>query len=367
MAATVLEEISALLNQVVRQSTLHTGYPFNLNYDYTPLCNFWQYSVINLGDPFSESNYKVDSKKLEQEVLFFFAKLYKIEASNFWGYVTSGGTEGNLYGIFLGRECYPEGLLYSSQDAHYSIAKAAKLLRIPSVVIRSQNNGELDYEHFAEMLQKNRHLPAIVNLNIGTTMKGAIDDLDRALDILEKNHITNYYIHCDAALFGMMLPFVPNAPRIDFTYPIGTVAISGHKFIGSPVPCGVVLTRKNYLKQIENNIEYIAAKDTTILGSRNGQAAILLWYALQTRGYEGFAKEVEFCLQNAQYMFEQLKSINYPCLLNPFSNTVLFQKPSQSLIQKWQLATIDNWAHTIVMQNVTQEKIDAFVDELRSW
>ncbi|CAI6002595.1 unnamed protein product [Closterium sp. NIES-65] len=47
------------------------------------------------------------------------------------------------------------------------------------------------------------------------------------------------YIHCDGALFGLMLPFVKKAPRVTFKKPIGSVSVSGHKFAGCPMPCGV--------------------------------------------------------------------------------------------------------------------------------
>ena len=42
---------------------------------------------------------------------------------------------------------------------------------------------------------------------IGTTMKGAVDDLDPVLQMLEETNFTHdqFYIHCDGALFGMML------------------------------------------------------------------------------------------------------------------------------------------------------------------
>lgn len=41
-------------------------------------------------------------------------------------------------------------------------------------------------------------------------MKGAIDDLDLVIQTLEGCGFTRdrFYIHCDGALFGMMLPFV---------------------------------------------------------------------------------------------------------------------------------------------------------------
>ncbi len=52
-----------------------------------------------------------------------------------------------------------------------------------------------------------------------------------------------FFIHCDGALFGMMMPFLKQAPMVSFRKPIGSVSVSGHKFVGAPVPCGVVITR----------------------------------------------------------------------------------------------------------------------------
>lgn len=44
----------------------------------------------------------------------------------------------------------------------------------------------------------------------GTTVKGAVDDLDLVIETLEESGFTHdqFYIHCDGALFGLMMPFV---------------------------------------------------------------------------------------------------------------------------------------------------------------
>ncbi|MBE9004560.1 histidine decarboxylase [Fortiea sp. LEGE XX443] len=363
MLDTVSKELALFWQQIEQRSQFHAGYPYNLNCDYTHIGKFFNFLLNNAGDPYVEPDFGLHSRKFEQEVLSFFAELYKIPENEFWGYVTAGGTEGNLYGILLAREIYPNGILYSSQDSHYSIAKAARLFGIQHQVINSQANGEMNYEHLSQVIRQNSQQPVIINLNIGTTVKGAIDDLDKVLEILTRHQIKDYYIHCDAALSGMILPFLDGAPQVNFQKPIDSVAISG-KFIGSPLPCGVVLTKKKWVEKVETMIEYIGSKDTTILGSRNGHTPLIIWYALQTRGYEGFAKEAKTCIQNAQYLFQQLKLREYPCMLNKFSNTVVFQKPCQKLIKKWQLATQGNWAHIIVMQNIDRQKIDTFVNEL---
>ncbi|MBD2530941.1 histidine decarboxylase [Nostoc flagelliforme FACHB-838] len=363
MSNKVTKELADFLVQIEQRSQFHAGYPYNLSCDYSLIAKFFNHLLNNAGDPYIEPDFGLHSRKFEQEVLAFFAQLYKIPENQFWGYVTAGGTEGNLYGIFLAREIYPSGILYSSQDSHYSIPKAAKLFRIQHNVVNSQINGEMNYEHFEQVISENRNYPAIINLNIGTTVKGAIDDLDKVLEILERNQIKDYYIHCDAALSGLILPFLDGAPQINFQKPIDSVAISA-KFIGSPLPCGVVLTKKKWVEKVETAIEYIGSSDTTILGSRNGHTPLILWYAMQTRGYDGLAREANTCINNAQYLFQQLKIREYPCMLNKFSNTVVLQKPSQKLIKKWQLATFENWVHIIIMQNINRDKIDTFVNEL---
>ena len=44
----------------------------------------------------------------------------------------------------------------------------------------------------------------------GTTVKGAVDDLDLVIQTLEESGFSQdrFYIHCDGALFGLMMPFV---------------------------------------------------------------------------------------------------------------------------------------------------------------
>lgn len=51
--------------------------------------------------------------------------------------------------------------------------------------INTLDSGEIDYDHLTARLQANKERPAILNVNIGTTVKGAVDDLDRILSILE--------------------------------------------------------------------------------------------------------------------------------------------------------------------------------------
>ena len=154
------------------------------------------------------------------------------------------------------------------------------------------------------------------------------------------------------------------APKISFKKPIGSIAISGHKFLGCPIPCGVTMTRLEYIDNLSNNVEYIASRDATITGSRNGHAPIFLWYALKKKGLIGLKKQVEKCMANAIYLHDQLRDAGISAMKNEYSNTVVFEKPlDDGFARKWSLASNKNIAHVVVMQHVTIEMLDSFVTE----
>jgi histidine decarboxylase len=55
-------------------------------------------------------------------------------------------------------------------------------------------------------------------LHAGTTVKGAIDDLDKIISTLEKcGFHDRFYIHCDGALAGLMIPFLKQVYTLSFS------------------------------------------------------------------------------------------------------------------------------------------------------
>ncbi|EHA8588466.1 putative Serine decarboxylase 1 [Cocos nucifera] len=271
----------------------HLGYPYNLDFDYGALGQLQHFSINNLVDPFIESKYGVHSRQFEVGVLDWFARLWELGKNEYWGYITNCGTKGNLHGILVRRELFADGILYASSESHYSIFKEARMYRIECAKVDTQVSGEIDCKDFRNKLFQNKEKPAIVNVNIGTTVKGAVDDLDMVIQTLEESGFKDkFYIHCDGALFGLMMPFVKRAPKVTFKKPIGSVSASGHKFVGCPMPCGVQMTRLKHINSLSSSIGYLASRDATIMGSRNGHAPIFLWYTLNRKGYRGFQQEV---------------------------------------------------------------------------
>ena len=110
--------LDALYCRIGREYGTFIGYPCSREMDYGALFRFLEFPINNVGDPFVSSSYRVNTKELECEVLAWFADLLHAPSDAYWGYVTNGGSEGNLYGLYLARELLPDGMVYYSEDTH---------------------------------------------------------------------------------------------------------------------------------------------------------------------------------------------------------------------------------------------------------
>ena len=359
-------EIETLLERLSKENKMCLGYPLARDFDYGPIITkFMQYHVNNIGDPFEEGTSSLHTKEVERQVIAFFANLFKAPENNWWGYVTNGGSEGNLYGLYLAREMYPNGIVYYSEATHYSVRKNVHLLGMNSVVVKTQPNGEIDYKDLKEVLNHHRTQPAIILANLGTTMTEAKDDIKKIKVILKKVPIISNYIHVDGALTGSYACFLKEKPHFDFEDGADSIAISGHKFLGCPIPCGVVIVKKHYRNRIANSIEYVGGFDTTITGSRNAQTPVLLAYRLNELGKNGLEKRIKKCLEIAHYCQEKLRQKGYHPWRNEQAITVVFDRISEKLCKKWHLASEENYSHIICMPGVTKEKIDELTADLQ--
>jgi len=375
-----LSKLYLLEQRILETCPNFMGYPCNSAFDLDSFFSWWQKSPLSqmplndVGNPYDESSYSLNARHFEREALRIFSSFYKLKEEEAWGYTTTGGTLGNEQGLYMGRErlkSHGKPILYVSSESHYSIRSLAKVLDLECVVVKSDWRGEMDYKDLEKKLNHSR--PALFSVSLGTTFKGGIDNIDKIEYICKKARLPAVHYHADAALFGGILPFHPakDAPRIDFEHqPYDSIAVSMHKFFGSPIPLGVFLTRSRYIDSLSPEyIEYIRTKNITIPCSRSSLSTLIFWWTMKTNSISDFAKEVAMIIENAQYLHHSLQSINHPSDLNDYSNTVYFKKPSDKLCQKWSLATVNcpdlgPLAHVVVMQHVGRNLIDAFIDDL---
>ncbi|MFT3843719.1 MAG: histidine decarboxylase [Lacibacter sp.] len=357
-----LKKVSEFISFFKERQSNFIGYPSAVDQDYSELFPLMNCYLNNIGDPMINSHFEMHTKWFEREVLNFFADLFKAPTNNWWGYITNGGSEGNLYGLYLARELYKEAIVYYSEATHYSIQKNIHLLGIPSIVIRAKENGEMDYDDLKDILQHHRLQPAIILANIGTTMTEAKDHLPSVKKALNTYAIRNYYIHCDAALAGTYLALMDKG-HFDFSYGADSIAISGHKFIGSPMPCGVVLVKNSHKERISKSVSYIGSNDTTISGSRNAITPVFLWRTIEKLGKQGLLQRASSCIELAAYTVHQLNASGIKAWRNDDALTVIFPQPNHWICNKWQLASENGFSHLICMPGVTKNQIDRFIHD----
>ena len=359
------------------------GYPAN---EHSALADFYQWYVSsgmdavnlnNAGDPMTDDPWDMSTQAFEREVIEFFAPLYGFERSNVWGIVTHSGTDGNNHGIYFGAKYLfnktgKMPVVYVSDEAHYSNLRLCDLQNLDVKLIKSDDMGRMIPEELDKALDHTR--PVLMVYAMGSTFKGAIDNMDALNAVLDQHPDLTVYRHVDAALFGGYLPFTAyknmvsqKAMRYD------AIAVSGHKFFGIDSPCGLFLcTRDIYDHQNNFNVTYLNGNMKMINCSRDAVQPLKFWWLIQTVGYDNWAKQATRMMECTAYLKQRLEEIGWPCWSNEYSNTVFFKRPSPEIVQKYHLAQGydehfgGELAHIVVMQHVTKEKIDGFIKALKA-
>ena len=360
------------------------GYPANQQ---SELCDFYEWymaaglEVVNLnnaGDPMTDTPWNMSSQAFERDVIEYFAPLYGFDLDDVWGIVTHSGTDGNNHGIYFGANYLKNKtqlapVVYVSDEAHYSNMRLAHLQNLEMKLIKSDAMGRMIPEELEKALVANR--PALIIYAMGSTFKGAIDDMETINAILDRHtEIPAVYRHVDAALFGGYLPFTEHRQMVSHkAMRFESIAISGHKFFGIDSPSGLFLcTRNVYDNQEDFDITYLNSNMRMINCSRDAVQPLKFWWLIHKVGKEKWTEQASNIMECTAYLKQQLDAINWPAWVNTYSNTVFFRRPSDEIINTYTLAKGydenfgGNLAHVVVMQHVTKEKIDKFIAALKA-
>lgn len=354
--------LASLLAQLDQGAPTNIGYPVARDVDYRPLAPFLGYLLNNIGDPRVDPTFPAHVKDLEREVVSFFAQLFGAGPERY-GYVTSGGSESTLYALSVARDLHPTGIVYHSRAAHYSVTKAADLLGLPRVPIAVTGDDEMDYGDLYRHAEAYRGRPAIVVASVGTTMTEAADNVKRIREALDLAGVRDIYLHSDAALSGIPLALNHRTgPAFDLTAGADSVAISGHKFLGTPIACGVVVG--SHLPGGRDPVAYLGSPDNTISGSRSGLAALMLWHAITTQGYAGMRSRAAHARALAAETVVRLRAAGWSARRAKHAMTVVIDPLPEALRQRWPLPIAGGRSHVITMPGVQRSSIDALLSDL---
>ncbi|GAA2612877.1 histidine decarboxylase [Actinomadura fulvescens] len=360
------DELVRLLAQWgVDQRQWMVGFPVNLDFDYRPLADFLAVSLNNVGTSYGPAGYNISTRPFERQVLEFFTRLTGGDVDQVAGYITNGGTESNIFGIHLGMRRYPDAVLYTSADSHYSVDKITWLLNLDTVKIDVDDKGEMNLDALVEACVSRRDRPAVVQATVGTTMTGAADPVAAIRGRLVDVGIERVHLHVDAAFGGLIIPFIPDHGPWAFDAGADSLAISGHKLVGLPIPAGIALVRREHLEMVASHVTQVDADDFTMMGSRDGLSPLMLWWALRRLGRDGLARRARHCLDIAEYAERRLGECGAEPQRMPNSVIVSFRRPSRAVLATWHLLDSGDRTHVIAMPHLTKDHIDRLCHDLQ--
>jgi histidine decarboxylase len=381
------------------QKNLLLGYPINMN---TPPEDFfaWRQQLLdagintftynNVGNPFKDSAIQFNTHDFEREIILRFGKIYAFPPGDTWGFLSNSGTDSNMHGMYMGRTILKgrTGVLpkaYFTREAHYSVQILRDLLGLETVFVGTLPDGGMDPNDLRQKLADNPSHPALVVATVGTTFKGAIDQVDRIQEALKGYQS---YLHLDAALFGGYLPFTSHAGEVTYQSKSNpalarydSIAVSCHKFFGFPSPAGLFITTKSHFDEFNelfsqiHNPEYIHHVPGTITCSRDAVKPAEFYFFSTPSAMDKLAEDAQFMLQNTVYLMEQMQahfSYLQPTRVNDLSNTIFFRKPSDRIVKKYSLATMhleinhqkQDYAHVVVMPHADRQVLTEFMTDL---
>jgi len=353
--------------------------------------------INNLGWPQDKiDSFCLDTHELEMDIIRMFGRFYGCPDGYMRGFVSNGGTEGNFTGLWWNRDYLQSKgeapILLTSNQTHYSVSKAAQQLAIQGRLIGTTADGALDCDDLSRILDElardEPHRPVLMNVNLGTTQTGALDDLPCIHNLLVekvKDRGQQFSIHVDAALMGACLPIRNPFGKVCYFGDLGvnTMAISGHKFFGSVCICGLCLTTAPFLDACFQNrdvgVGYLnGLHDLTPSGSRSGFATLSLHNTLCGLYMHTDAHRLRMlvyqCYRNVQYFVANVvKIVGIDAIIHPpHSLTVCFPRPSEALMRRYQLMPVtmpqtttitEPLAGVCILVNVDRAKIDRFLGD----
>lgn len=229
------------------------------------------------------------ARGLERRVIDWLAPFFAMSG----GHMVSGGSLANITAMWAAREAAGVRRVIASDRAHNSIVKAADLLQLELVTVKSNPETHRITAASLEASLVGDLSDAAVILTAGTVAVGAVDDLSIAA-----THQAAW-THVDAAWCGPMMLSEKLAPVLAGAKDADSVSFSAHKWLYQPKGSGVLLFKDAEKAHAKISYgaptglpAYLATPTIGVLGSAPATALPLMMTMLSW-GRRGIAERVE--------------------------------------------------------------------------
>ncbi|GAA3251177.1 histidine decarboxylase [Dactylosporangium siamense] len=363
-----LAEVRDLHRRWLAGSEFDIGYPNAVDFDVSMVQRLFDVTLNNVGHPFAPtSGFSGHSLPLEQQLIRELGVLFGWPPELVTGFVTSGSTSAIRAALLQARRRFRRHVVvYTSTAAHTCVAKVAEELCMRLQLVPAGLDGVMDVAALTELVaQRPAGAAVAVVATIGTTMVEAVDNIPAIHAALDAADVADdrRWVHADAALAGIPLAMLDSADRPRFDM-VDSCNISGHKYLGIPMPCGAVLLRADRCLAADETPTYTGAPDLTPAGSRSGHTPLLMLAALRGFGMTGLRERAATCRRDAAALVELFTAADVPAWRHPLGFTVVLPAPSEQLRARWPLPPPDDgWTHVICMPGKRFEVYERFARE----
>jgi aromatic-L-amino-acid/L-tryptophan decarboxylase len=254
------------------------------------------------------------------------------------GSLTSGGSAANMTALACAREAKAGAMrddlvLYVSDQAHSSIARAARILGFRPEQVRVLATGadlrlaSSTLDAAIETDLRAGRTPLLVSANAGATNAGIVDPLPA---LAEVSRARGVWLHVDGAYGGFAILSEPGRRELRGLELADSLTLDPHKWLYQPIECGCLLVRNgSHLRRAFEIVpDYLsearAAEEETNFGDLGLQLtrtsrALKIWLSIQTFGLDAFRAAIERALAFAEHAAHRAEESNVLELLLPRS------------------------------------------------
>ncbi|XP_066588147.1 cysteine sulfinic acid decarboxylase isoform X2 [Prorops nasuta] len=348
------EELLSLARNIIKYS-VKTGHPHFVNQLFSTID---PYGLIGqwLTDALNPSVYTYEVSPvfslMEDKVLLEMRKIVGWKDGRGEGIFCPGGSIANGYAINLARHykfpkiketglCQSQRLIvFTSEDAHYSVKKLASFLGIGSknvYCVKVDDRGKMCVSDLIEQVDRavnEGSVPLMVSATAGTTVLGAFDPLKDIARVCSKYKM---WFHVDAAWGGGALMSEEHRSLLDGIELADSVTWNPHKLLAAPQQCSTLLLQHEGLLQLAHaeNASYLFQPDKFYdtkydCGDKYIQCGrradvLKLFIMWKAKGLKGFEAHVNRVFQLSQYFADRIRNrAGWKLILEPECTNVCF-------------------------------------------
>lgn len=272
--------------------------------------------------------------QLESNVIAWLCEIVGLPAGS-GGVLTSGGSLANFSATVAARhrlgERFADGTIYTSTQAHHSVARAAILAGFPAGQVRAvavDERQRVRVDRVAAAIAEDRaagRRPCLIVASAGTTNTGAVDDLEALADLAAREQV---WLHVDGAYGGSFALTERGRAALRGLGRADSITLDPHKGFFLPYGTGALLVRDpaalrrahslhaDYLPPMQEDPDFVDFCELSPELSRDFRG-LRLWLPLKLVGVDGFAAALDEKLDLAQHAAEVLGGMAEVELLAP--------------------------------------------------